>query len=189
MRNAGRALKNGTQCANYSFPRIGIKHRLGKFSYISEDHMDVNSLRFQNSKPLPHNSAGSFEPQLPSRSPGDLAERISTDPGLQPPPRFTDEIQTSNRDLLERASTETAEQLHKAAASIRDQSAILPEGAISERIASGAANALDKTGSYLANVSIQTLQDSLGAQVRKNPWLTVGIGFCLGLWMGRTLRR
>ena len=151
--------------------------------------MDANSLRFQPSKPLPQTSAGSFDPQTPSRSFSDFVERAPTDPGLPPPNKPTDEPQASTRDIIGRASTETAEQLHKAASSIRDQSVILPEGAISEKIASGAANALDRTGSYLENVSLQTLQDSFSTHIKKNPWLAVGIGFGFGLWMGRTLRR
>lgn len=95
----------------------------------------------------------------------------------------------SGPDALGRLTHETAERLHRLAAEVRNKGNRVPEGAFTERLAQNTAKVVEGAATLLDETSTRSLQEALRTQIQRHPWLTLGLGVSLGVWVGRTLKR
>lgn len=93
------------------------------------------------------------------------------------------------QDALGRLAHGTAERLQRAAATVRDRGQRMAQGAISQKMTESTANVIDQAATFVDATSAKSIKESVLTQMRQHPWVSLGLGLTVGVWLGRALKR
>jgi ElaB/YqjD/DUF883 family membrane-anchored ribosome-binding protein len=93
---------------------------------------------------------------------------------------------TQAADTVDSTMNTTGQKMHDLAQTVRQKA---PEGGTIGNIAASAADVLDRSGSYLQETDVRTLQSDLEDLIRRRPLESLLIGAGVGFLLARGLRR